>query len=352
MSEPLQLVDRTRSPCPAFNLTTTFDVLVGDAPGPQQLFPVYHDVLTKRSGFLRAARSAQWLKDPKKPVDLKDEDPETFSLYLNCAYFGAQAIRRKPANCDDSNEGKSDKECTETNHNASSNTVSNNAENININNAANANSANSGNSGNDDSQGNDNIQDNDQTNKKDAFERSEQDCAAAVESGLAQETEYSGSDTEQFDLLIKVYILADKLQDPSTANAVIDEIVDFGEETRQMPSVQAINLTYRSTVHGHSLRRLLRDCYVYDISGSDRYMRVHTDDLPLELYRDIAVRYLRRKHNEHPTRAMRDVYWFNIKTHIYPADPCRYHQHDEKHPRCGPKVYEFDRPFTPSYDGW
>lgn len=269
MSEPSELVDRTRTSGPAFNLTTTFDVLVGDTPGPQQLYPVYHDVLTKRSASLRAARSAQWLKDPKKPVDLKDEDPETFSFYLNCAYFGAQAIRKKPSKCEDSNGRKGDRECTETNHDARPNMASNNANNINVNNTANANSANSTNSGN---SGNDNTQDNDRINRKDAFERSEQDCAAAVESEQAQQTEYSGSDTEQFDLLIKVYFLADKLQDPSTANAVIDEIVDFGEETRQMPSVQAINLAYRSTVHGHPLRKLLRDCYVYDISGNDRYM--------------------------------------------------------------------------------
>lgn len=132
---------------------------------------------------------------------------------------------------------------------------------------------------------------------------------------------------------------------------MIDEIVNFGDETRKMPSLQSINLAYISTVHGHPLRRLLRDCYLYDISG-ENYMDVHVDELPLELYRDITVEYLRRKDDIGGMCPVREIYSFNIKAHICSADPCRYHQHDEKHPRCGPKRYDFDRPFTSSDDGW
>lgn len=49
--------------------------------------------MTKRSEFFRAARSPEWLAvsaDPTKPVDCTDDDPDVFSAYLNCVYFGAE----------------------------------------------------------------------------------------------------------------------------------------------------------------------------------------------------------------------------------------------------------------------
>jgi hypothetical protein len=74
------------------DLSSTFDVLVGQGPS-QQTFTVYTHVLTESSEFVRAARSAQWLADPKKPVDLTDEDPGVFSAYLNIVYRGVETIR-------------------------------------------------------------------------------------------------------------------------------------------------------------------------------------------------------------------------------------------------------------------
>lgn len=51
--------------------------------------------MIQRSEFFRAARSAQWLKDPTKPVDLSDYDADIFEAYLNCAYLGARIIKSK-----------------------------------------------------------------------------------------------------------------------------------------------------------------------------------------------------------------------------------------------------------------
>jgi hypothetical protein len=69
-----------------------FDVLVGKG---KKRFQLYSSVMVQRSEFFRAARSAQWLKDPTKPVDLEDYDADIFEAYLNCAYFGARTIKAK-----------------------------------------------------------------------------------------------------------------------------------------------------------------------------------------------------------------------------------------------------------------
>ena len=78
--------------CPhRYNLTKSFDVLVGKEP-EQQRFTVYHDLLTQRSEFFRAARSERWSHDPTKPTTLDDVTVEVFSAYLHCVNFGAESL--------------------------------------------------------------------------------------------------------------------------------------------------------------------------------------------------------------------------------------------------------------------
>lgn len=64
-------------------------MVVGSAQGREKRFPMYHGLLTARSSFLRSARTAQ----PQQPVRLDDEDPEVFSLYLNCVHSGIEVVR-------------------------------------------------------------------------------------------------------------------------------------------------------------------------------------------------------------------------------------------------------------------
>ena len=73
-----------------YDLTSTFDVLVGKEPN-QQRFTVYHDLLTQRSEFFRVARLVRWT-DSGKPTTLDDHEPEVFSAYLHCIYFGAAGL--------------------------------------------------------------------------------------------------------------------------------------------------------------------------------------------------------------------------------------------------------------------
>ena len=71
---------------------STFDVVVGKGP-LQQRSTLHTDVFTKRSEFFRAARSPQWLKDPTKPVDCEDDDPQIFEAYMNVVYSGTDGIK-------------------------------------------------------------------------------------------------------------------------------------------------------------------------------------------------------------------------------------------------------------------
>ena len=79
-------------PCshwPRYDLHSTFDVVVGS-----ETFPLHTSVFTERSEFFRAARKPEWLAgDAKMPVDLKDENAEVFSTYINCAYFGRKILK-------------------------------------------------------------------------------------------------------------------------------------------------------------------------------------------------------------------------------------------------------------------
>jgi hypothetical protein len=74
-----------------YDLTKTFDVLVGKEPN-QQRFTVHHDLLVQRSEFFKAARALRWTQ-ADQPTTLEDHDPETFSTYLHCLYFGVDAIK-------------------------------------------------------------------------------------------------------------------------------------------------------------------------------------------------------------------------------------------------------------------
>lgn len=277
-----------------FDLTTTFEVEVGDAPSSQQRFTVYANVLTSRSEFFRASRSSQWLTDPIKPVDLKAEDPEIFSLYLNCVYFGVEAIQMTQesggediAKDQSEDDSRQDEESPVT------------------------------------AQG------------RDAFEVSETEYAARLEVEVRRMTGLDMREIRHQESLVMLYLLADKLQDPTTANVVIDEISRFGEEIHTNLGVVAVNLAYKGTTHGNPLRRYIRDCFVLDYEPSF-YMDIHTRDYPGEFYRDVTVQYLRLK-DVNGSKTVDEVYRGRV-SEIYELDKCRYHQHNDKHPRCMPVV--------------
>jgi hypothetical protein len=71
----------------------------------------------------------------------------------------------------------------------------------------------------------------------------------------------------QFERMIDLYVLADSLMDPLTANMAIAEIRRIGEvgdEDSQVPGAEVIDRVFRSTREGDGLRNLLADFYIYN----------------------------------------------------------------------------------------
>jgi hypothetical protein len=68
----------------------------------------------------------------------------------------------------------------------------------------------------------------------------------------------------RFEHLIKLYILADSLMDPLTANMAIAEIRSFGLTNGYCPGAKVMDRVFRSTRDGDGLRNLLADCYIYN----------------------------------------------------------------------------------------
>jgi hypothetical protein len=245
------------------------------APDSQR-FTVHSNVVTHRSEFFRAARRSVWLKDPTAPVDLQDEDPEVFSMYLKCVYFGTEAIRVDFE--DEKRAFSSGKEAKQPG--------------------------------------------------PDAFELS----ITAID----DEQDILGDNAvdDQNGTLVKLYILADKLGDPTTANMVMDELVRFHTEHNRNPIRKIVNLAYESTIHGNPLRKFLRDVYlhVYDSMSYDYFNAV---DFPADFYRDLYVEFLRTK-EANVDKSVNDVYNLAIADLSDVTGKCRYHQHDDDHPVCTP----------------
>ena len=227
-----------------YNLNSTFDVAVGS-----ELYTLHTTVFTERSAFFRAARKSEWLAgDLKKPVDLKDEDPEVFNTYTNCVYFGAEALK-----------------CY-----------------------------------------------------SDGIE-------------FCSHSERGTKSTGVFNALIRVYLLADKLQDPSAANMVIDEIIRFSDVADVVPDSHFWDV-YSRTPRNSPLRILMRDYWMYEMNAMDANP---LGGVPKELMEDILLEFLRIKSSE-DSATIADTFKRKLSEDTV-KDKCRYHQHDDKHPRCVPE---------------
>jgi hypothetical protein len=303
------------------DLSSTFECLVG-VGSSQKSFTVYTHVLTKASEFMRAARSPQWLADPKKPVDLQDEDPEIFSAYLNIVYAGAGTINSDHLDLMPSDpqvlsftELKKWHAFENLNPSSTQDTITNEAS--------------------------DRIYDANAEREpeavlKDAFDMSLEECekrASDMSSGTT--TPHSTACDAHFTTLARIHILVDKLGDPATANLVIDEFVSCNSyEMMYNPSHEVVNLIYESTVHGSPLRRLVRDIWIHQ-SSEYSYLGFHAVQLHRDFTRDIMVDTFRTNFQSNEPVGCEYEGFAPQKTC---ADRCHYHIHGELCPRCVPKA--------------
>lgn len=96
----------------------------------------------------------------------------------------------------------------------------------------------------------------------------------------------------RFNELVDLYILADVLADPTTANIAIDEIRRFTNSFHEDPSAGVITYAFRFTRDGDGLRMLLADNFLYGSS------KISPDDLPKECFYVVGERFLEAKEYE------------------------------------------------------
>lgn len=100
-----------------------------------------------------------------------------------------------------------------------------------------------------------------------------------------------GDNDRRDKFLVDLYLLADKLLDPVTANMAIDKLIRMSEARERCPSQILVCYVYRSTAVESPLRRLFRDWYVFTVSESwvdtihrDGYPHAFLKDLIYEIY--------------------------------------------------------------------
>ncbi|GAB7330531.1 hypothetical protein MBLNU13_g02125t1 [Cladosporium sp. NU13] len=267
---------------PKYDLANTFEVVVGKEPFSQR-FTVYSNVLTPRSDFFKAARKSEWLSDPTKPVDLQNEDPEVFSRYLNCVYFGTNALQ---LDADAPEDDRSDS-------------------------------------------GDDNEDEEEEELGLDAFLCSEAESVRIYEEGISSRGKYLQYIYQCLHIFTDLYLLADRLRDVETANHVMDALIRFSDKVKTLFDAGAVCRVYDSTAHANPLRKFMRDECVYD-TESYIYTDLHVAGHHPEFARDVMVEFLRVK-DANLNEKVGDVYQMHGKhgKHERFADKCRYHQHDE-----------------------
>jgi hypothetical protein len=102
-----------------------------------------------------------------------------------------------------------------------------------------------------------------------------------------------GETSDHYTALIKLYVLADKVIDHTSANKVIDRILTYQNETRMLPRTAQVGMGYGLTTGGSPLRALMRDFVIH--KARNGYLGKDPGGLPGEMLADIAVEYLRIK---------------------------------------------------------
>lgn len=123
------------------------------------------------------------------------------------------------------------------------------------------------------------------------------------------------------DFLIDLYLLADKLIDPVTANVVIDELISSTSKQPQLPGHPAISRVYSSTAAGNPLRNLLLDLLLHEA-----YWSAHKDagalGYPYEFLQDFMIEICRLTKG----RPLRQ----SLRVSVVDQDRSRYYQKVEE----------------------
>ena len=97
--------------------------------------------------------------------------------------------------------------------------------------------------------------------------------------------------SNEYVLLAQIYVLAEKLQDTSTKNAIVKAMVETSEKRNEdgikgIPSPDAVSVIYNGTLRGSAGRRLLADLWTY---ADDEDLRRNIDKLPKDFLGDLVI---------------------------------------------------------------
>jgi hypothetical protein len=312
-------------------------------------FTVHTDIFTRRSKFFAAARKLEWIAgDTAKSVDLSDEDPDVFQAYLNCVYVGSETLEETGGAFEREVRGSGSgyksiwvynicvnvtqqdlvteflgfggmKSVNITDYGAIPRYESNRVARITF-------------------------------TTDEASEAALKFCdglvlrghklaakpcgigLGGIEKTMMRRVELADI---RYNTLIKLYLLADKLQDMATANMVMDKIEQFYKIAGVHPDKVPISTAYQSTVEGCPLRKWLHNIWFYDTNERSE-KRFQENGFNNEFLHDVLKQYMRVK----VTRPSKDS--FSIIEANDGLDEleceipirCRYHQHDDEHRIC------------------
>lgn len=100
-------------------------------------------------------------------------------------------------------------------------------------------------------------------------------------------------DGGRFEALIRLYLLASKLQDADMMNSAIDELVRMVNEDGLVPT--QVNFVHSSTKRGDPSRALVRFFYIHEAEGSECHEFLWTNELHAEFWRDTSLQYFKLK---------------------------------------------------------
>lgn len=111
------------------------------------------------------------------------------------------------------------------------------------------------------------------------------------------------------ELSINLYILADKLLDPITANSVIDELITYSYKQGWTINSRIIAHIYACSIDGSQLRKLTRDWYIHDNdrSWATKMSEAEWALLPPEFTRDLIIETMRLQ-EAHPIKRIDQVF--------------------------------------------
>ena len=140
------------------------------------------------------------------------------------------------------------------------------------------------------------------------------------------EAEFEGN----YNHLLRIYILADKLGDVVTTNMVIEEMIEYSAKAKLFPAAFDLQLGFAETCETSPVQLLFVDHFVHEAGVRSIEWLCSEEEVPEQLLRRVLIRRAQLE-MENPLKKVCDVY----QTGFTAAQKCRCHQHSSEHPRCG-----------------